>query len=64
MVMCRCGKQAGIKTSWTDINPGHQFYTCVQLVSFSVQILCVDRPSHVSSVSSSHPRFDGYESST
>ncbi|KAJ0825832.1 putative DNA topoisomerase transcription factor GRF family [Helianthus annuus] len=28
MVMCRCGKEAIILTSWTDNNPGRRFYGC------------------------------------
>ncbi|XP_076905839.1 uncharacterized protein LOC143561731 [Bidens hawaiensis] len=28
MVFCECGKEAVIKTSWTDKNPGRGFYSC------------------------------------
>ncbi|MFS7915649.1 putative transcription factor GRF family [Helianthus anomalus] len=44
MVMCRCGRQTGIKTSWTDINPGRQFYTCVQLRSRCKFFAWIDPP--------------------
>nr|XP_043613573.1 uncharacterized protein LOC122585513 isoform X1 [Erigeron canadensis] len=28
MVFCWCGKQAILRTSWTDRNPGRRFYAC------------------------------------
>ncbi|PWA48333.1 zinc finger, GRF-type [Artemisia annua] len=28
MVVCTCGQQAVVKTSWTDRNPGRCFYGC------------------------------------
>ncbi|MFS8018692.1 putative transcription factor GRF family [Helianthus anomalus] len=28
MVLCDCGKEALILTSWTDRNPGRRFYGC------------------------------------
>ncbi|PWA51551.1 zinc finger, GRF-type [Artemisia annua] len=28
IVTCNCGKQATIKTSWTNSNPGRRFYCC------------------------------------
>ncbi|PWA56021.1 zinc finger, GRF-type [Artemisia annua] len=28
VLICDCGKQATIKTSWTNRNPGRRFYCC------------------------------------
>ncbi|KAL4556122.1 hypothetical protein LXL04_038765 [Taraxacum kok-saghyz] len=28
MVMCRCGSEETRTTSWSDINPGRQFWRC------------------------------------
>ncbi|MFS8030410.1 putative transcription factor GRF family [Helianthus anomalus] len=28
MVLCNCGQEAKILTSWTDLNGGRRFYSC------------------------------------
>ncbi|KAM0072366.1 putative transcription factor GRF family [Helianthus debilis subsp. tardiflorus] len=31
MVLCNCGEEAKILTSWTDLNPGRRFYSCPKM---------------------------------
>ncbi|KAJ0813999.1 putative Zinc finger, GRF-type [Helianthus annuus] len=33
MVMCWCGKEALLRTSWTCRNPGRHFYICPNQVA-------------------------------
>ncbi|MFS7973672.1 putative transcription factor GRF family [Helianthus anomalus] len=33
MILCKGGRQAALKTSYTETNPGREFYTCSQMRS-------------------------------
>ncbi|KAJ0923418.1 putative transcription factor GRF family [Helianthus annuus] len=44
MVFCKCGRTAALRTSWTEANPEHQFYTCHSLRSKCNFFVWVDPP--------------------
>ncbi|KAJ0534890.1 putative transcription factor GRF family [Helianthus annuus] len=36
MVLCNCGQDAIIVTSWTDLNPGRRFCSCPTMVMYTI----------------------------
>nr|GEV78699.1 zinc finger, GRF-type [Tanacetum cinerariifolium] len=44
MVVCTCGQQAMVKTSWTDGNSGRRFYGCPTYLSNCPFLGWVDAP--------------------
>jgi hypothetical protein len=45
MVLCYCGRDATVRTSWTSKNPGRRFFCCADTVSTSGSITYTSKTS-------------------
>ncbi|KAK4429016.1 hypothetical protein Salat_1201600 [Sesamum alatum] len=43
-ISCKCGKQARLKCSWTNENPGRRFYSCEDYKSECIDDVMLDVP--------------------
>ncbi|KAF5791377.1 putative transcription factor GRF family [Helianthus annuus] len=56
MVLCNCGQDAIIVTSWTDLNPGRRFCSCPTMNPNCGRFHRVGGPTNVQSCSGNYSR--------